>query len=88
MSVGTVVLERFVQKNPLAVMVRCLSGHLMCEELDQVFEQARTQGYEDQLQQIEGMKSITLIKQLKGAVPLSAEEKYPYLPPQGKTRNI
>ena len=49
MSVGTVVLERFVKKNPLAVMVRCLSGQLMCEELDQVFEQARSQGYEGQL---------------------------------------
>lgn len=49
MSVGTVVLQRFVQKNPLAVMVRCLSGQLMCEELDQVFEQSRSQNYEGQL---------------------------------------
>jgi hypothetical protein len=49
MSVGRVVLERFIEKNPLAVMVRCLSGQLMCEELDQVFEQNRSQCYEDQL---------------------------------------
>ena len=40
----------------------------------------RSQGYEDQLQQIKGMKSITLTEQLRGAVPLGAEEKYPYLP--------
>src|SRR5688500_11680709 len=49
MSVGRVVLERFIEKNPLAVMVRCLSGQLMCEELDQVFERQRSQCYEDQL---------------------------------------
>lgn len=49
MSVGRVVLDRFIEKNPLAVMVRCLSGQLMCEELDQVFEQNRSQCYEGQL---------------------------------------
>jgi hypothetical protein len=49
MSVGRVVLERFIEKNPLSVMVRCLSGQLMCEELDQVFEQNRSQCYEGQL---------------------------------------
>lgn len=49
MSVGSVVLQRFVQKNPLSVMVRCLSGQVMCEDLDRVFEQHRSQCYEDQL---------------------------------------
>lgn len=49
MSVGSVVLGRFIKKNPLAVMVRCLSGQLMCEELDQVFQQQRAQNYERQL---------------------------------------
>jgi len=49
MSVGSVVLQRFIQKNPLAVMVRCLSGQVMCEDLDQVFEQHRCHCYEDQL---------------------------------------
>jgi hypothetical protein len=49
MSVGSVVLQRFIQKNPLSVMVRCLSGQVMCEDLDQVFEQHRSQCYEDQL---------------------------------------
>ena len=49
MSVGSVVLERFIKKNPLAVMVRCLSGQLMCEELDQVFEQHRSQCYQGPL---------------------------------------
>lgn len=49
MSIGQVVLDRFIQKNPLAVMVRCLSGQLMCEELDQVFQQERSQCYEGQL---------------------------------------
>jgi hypothetical protein len=34
------------------------------------------------------MKSITLIKQVSGAVPLGAEKKSPNLPPQEKTRNI
>ena len=49
MSVGSVVLQRFIEKNPLAVMVRCLTGQLLCEELDQVFQQNRSQCYEDQL---------------------------------------
>lgn len=49
MSVDQLVLDRFIQKNPLAVMVRCLSGQLMCEELDQVFQQQRSQCYEGQL---------------------------------------
>jgi hypothetical protein len=49
MSVSQVVLDRFIKKNPLAVMVRCLSGQLMCQELDQVFEQQRSQCYEGQL---------------------------------------
>jgi hypothetical protein len=34
------------------------------------------------------MKSITLIKKLKGAVPLGAEEKYPYLPPKRRRKYL
>jgi hypothetical protein len=34
-------LERFVQQRPLCVMTRCILGHLMTEELDDVFAQCR-----------------------------------------------
>ncbi len=42
---GKTVLERFIQKNPLAVMTRCVVGMLMGDELDGVFEQHRTRQY-------------------------------------------
>ena len=36
------VLDRFIEKNPLAVMTRSIMGCLMGEELDGVFEQNRS----------------------------------------------
>jgi hypothetical protein len=44
---GKTVLDRFVQKNPLAVMTRCIVGALMSDKLDEVFEQNRSQQYYD-----------------------------------------
>jgi hypothetical protein len=44
---GKAVLDRFIQKNPLAVMTRCIVGALMGEELDTVFEQNRCRQYDD-----------------------------------------
>ncbi len=45
--VGKSILNRFVQKNPLAVMTRCIAQTLMGEKLDSVFEQNRSQQYDD-----------------------------------------
>lgn len=42
-----VVLNRFIQKNPLAVMTRTIVGSLVNEELDKVFEQNRSRQYDD-----------------------------------------
>lgn len=44
---GMSIMDRFVQKNPLAVMTRCIAQALMGEELDLVFEQNRSQQYDD-----------------------------------------
>ena len=44
---GKVVLNRFIQKNPLAVMTRTIVGSLVNEELDKVFEQNRSRQYDD-----------------------------------------
>jgi hypothetical protein len=44
---GKDVLDRFIQKNPLAVLTRCIVGTLMGEELDDVFEQNRCRQYDD-----------------------------------------
>lgn len=44
---GKTVLDRFVQKNPLAVMTRCIVGALMGEELDKIFDQNRSRQYDD-----------------------------------------
>jgi DDE family transposase len=41
------ILERFIQKNPLAVMTRCIAGALLGKELDQVFDQNRCRQYDD-----------------------------------------
>jgi hypothetical protein len=41
------VLDRFVDKHPLAVMTRAIIGAVMCDELDQVFQQNRSRQYED-----------------------------------------
>jgi hypothetical protein len=44
---GKAMLDRFVQKNPLAVMTRCIVGALVGKELDAVFEQNRCRQYDD-----------------------------------------
>lgn len=44
---GKTVLDRFVLKNPLTVMTRCIVTALMDERLDEVFEQNRSQQYVD-----------------------------------------
>lgn len=44
---GKTVLDRFIQKNPLAVMTRCIVGALMGDELDEVFDQNRSRQYND-----------------------------------------
>ena len=44
---GKTVLNRFIEKNPLAVMTRCAVGGLMDESLDLVFEENRSRQYED-----------------------------------------
>lgn len=40
------VMERFVETRPLCVMTRCVLGHLMTEDLDDVFAQCRQRQYE------------------------------------------
>lgn len=44
---GKTVLDRFIQKNPLAVMTRCIVGTLMGNELDEVFDRNRSRQYHD-----------------------------------------
>ena len=44
---GKTILERFVDKNPLAVMTRCIAGTLMGDELDEVFDQSRGRQYQE-----------------------------------------
>jgi len=44
---GKAVLERFIQKNPLAVMTKCVVGMLMDERVDDVFQQNRSRQYDD-----------------------------------------
>lgn len=39
------VLERFIDKNPLAVMTRAVAGALLGDHLDEVFEQHRSRQY-------------------------------------------
>lgn len=44
---GKTVLDRFICRNPLAVMTRCIVGTLMGDELDEVFDQNRSRQYND-----------------------------------------
>ena len=44
---GKSIMDRFIQKNPLAVMTRCIAQSLMGAKLDEVFEQNRSQQYDD-----------------------------------------
>ena len=43
------VLERFIETRPLCVMTRCILGHLMTNELDDVFAHCRQRQYEGDL---------------------------------------
>ena len=44
---GKSVLNRFIEKNPLAVMTRCIIGVLVNDELNEVFEESRDRQYDD-----------------------------------------
>lgn len=44
---GKTVLNRFIQKNPLAVMTRSIIGCVIGEEFDSVFEENRSRQYSD-----------------------------------------
>jgi hypothetical protein len=44
---GKSMMDRFIQKNPLTVMTRCIAQSLMGEKLDRVFEENRSQQYDD-----------------------------------------
>lgn len=41
------MLDRFIEKHPLAVMTRCIAGTLCAKELDDVFEQNRSRQYDE-----------------------------------------
>ena len=43
----TSIMDRFIEKHPLAVMTRCIAGTLSANELDEVFEQNRGRQYDD-----------------------------------------
>jgi Transposase DDE domain len=43
---GTEVLDRFVESRPLCVMTRCVLGHMVSGDLDDVFAQCRQRQYE------------------------------------------
>jgi len=43
------VLQRFIDARPLCVLTRCILGHLMTEDLDEVFAQCRHRQYEGQI---------------------------------------
>lgn len=44
---GKSIMDRFIRKNPLTVMTRSIAQSLMSEKLDQVFEENRSQQYDD-----------------------------------------
>ncbi len=44
---GKTVLDRFIQKNPLTVMTRCIVETLVADGLDEVFDSNRSRQYED-----------------------------------------
>lgn len=45
-----VVLDRFIEKNPLTVMTRAIMGAVLTDELDEIFEQNRDLQYDDTIQ--------------------------------------
>lgn len=44
---GKNVMDRFIEKNPLTVMTRCIANSLMGEELDRIFQENRCRQYDD-----------------------------------------
>jgi hypothetical protein len=42
---GKVLLDRFIEKNPLAVMTRCIIGAIVGDHFDDLFEENRTRQY-------------------------------------------
>lgn len=46
---GKAVLNRFIEKNPLAVMTRSIIGCVIGEEFDTVFEENRRRQYDDKI---------------------------------------
>ena len=44
---GKMVLDRFIEKNPLAVMTRSIVGGLMVDEVDEVFQENRSRQYDN-----------------------------------------
>lgn len=46
---SSTIMDQFVEKRPLCVMTRCILGHLVNEDLDQVFAQHRQRQYEEEL---------------------------------------
>ena len=44
---GKIVMDRFIEKNPLAVMTRSIVGALMGEEVEEVFQENRSRQYDD-----------------------------------------
>jgi hypothetical protein len=46
---GKAMLDRFIKKNPLAVMTRCIAGTLLDEKVDAVFDENRCRQYDDTL---------------------------------------
>jgi len=40
------LMERFIESRPLCVMTRCILGHVMADDLDDVFAQCRQRQYE------------------------------------------
>ena len=46
---GKAVLDRFIAKNPLAVMTRAIAGALFDDRLDTVFDEQRSHQYEDSI---------------------------------------
>jgi len=44
---GKAVMDRFIHKNPLAVMTRCIVGTLMGDQIEEVFQQNRSRQYDD-----------------------------------------
>ena len=43
---GKAMLDRFIDKNPLAVMTRCIVGAIVGDKFDELFEENRSRQYD------------------------------------------